>query len=83
VSPRTWGRAQVRETLEPLLDKNRPAWMADLSLHTFTLGDTPPHVSAVKARHRCMLMSGADGRAYAAPCHQRVGRKRRSDLALV
>ena len=49
------GRAQVRETLEPLLAKNRPAWMADLSLHTFTLGDTPPHVSAVKARACRML----------------------------
>ena len=24
--------------------------MAELSLHTFTLGDTPPHVSSVKAR---------------------------------
>ena len=44
------GWVQVRETLEPLLAKNRPSWMAELSLHTFTLGDTPPHVSAVKAR---------------------------------
>jgi len=60
VSTRIWAARQVRETLEPLLDKNRPAWMADLSLHTFTLGDTPPHVSAVKARRRCM--HGARGR---------------------
>ena len=40
----------MRETLEPLLTKSRPPWMAELSLHTFTLGDTPPHVTSVKAR---------------------------------
>ncbi|KAK9843817.1 hypothetical protein WJX81_007480 [Elliptochloris bilobata] len=46
----------VRETAEPLLAKNRPPWMAELSLHTFTLGDTPPHVSSVKVyRRECLV----------------------------
>ena len=42
--------AKVREELEPALSKAKPRWMTDICLHTFTLGDAPPHVSAIKVR---------------------------------
>ena len=40
--------AKVRESLEPALAANKPRWMTEISLHTFTLGDAAPHVGAIK-----------------------------------
>ncbi|KAK9812293.1 hypothetical protein WJX73_010507 [Symbiochloris irregularis] len=40
--------AKVREELEPALSRSKPRWMTDICLHTFTLGDAAPHVSAIK-----------------------------------
>ena len=44
----TAAAAKVREELEPALAANKPRWMTDISLHTFTLGDAAPHVAAIK-----------------------------------
>ena len=46
----------VREQLSPQLQANKPAWIYDIGIHTFTLGDRPPRISAVKVHiqlHRC------------------------------
>lgn len=47
----TAAAAKVRESLEPALAANKPRWMTDISLHTFTLGDAAPYVAAIKV-HR-------------------------------
>lgn len=41
--------AMVREQLDPMLKAYKPAWIYDIGIHTFTLGDRPPKISAVKA----------------------------------
>lgn len=49
-----WPNAQaaaagiVRNRLDPMLKDSKPAWIYDIGIHTFTLGDTPPRISAVK-----------------------------------
>ena len=53
----TAAAAKVREELEPMLALNKPRWMTDLSLHTFTLGDAAPHVAAIKVRGGPHFMS--------------------------
>ncbi|MCJ1425923.1 hypothetical protein MMC29_003824 [Sticta canariensis] len=44
----TAAASKVRESLEPALAANKPRWMTDIALHTFTLGDAAPYVAAIK-----------------------------------
>ncbi|CAL5226034.1 g8845 [Coccomyxa viridis] len=38
----------IRKLADPLLQQNKPKWMSNVSLHTFTLGDIPPRVFGIK-----------------------------------
>lgn len=41
----------VREQIDPMMRKFKPAWIYDIAIHTFSLGENPIRVSAVKVRH--------------------------------
>lgn len=38
----------VRNELSPMLQANKPSWIHEIGIHTFTLGESPPRVSAIK-----------------------------------
>ncbi|BDA51337.1 Synaptotagmin-2 [Coccomyxa sp. Obi] len=48
----TAAAGMVRDMADPILKQNKPKWMSNVSLHTFTLGDIPPRVSGCKVFRR-------------------------------
>ena len=68
----------VREQLTPQLQANKPAWIYEIGIQTFTLGDKPPRISAVKVQtqlHQCCFVRERD-QFLSFPLSPVKGRKR-------